>query len=183
MNNCLILIDLQNDYFPGGMMELVGIQEATANARILLNEFRKTKSPIIHIQHISTRPGTTFFLPETDGVKINQMVAPQGNEIVVLKNYPNSFRDTSLSENLKAIKSNNLVICGAMSHMCIDATTRAAFDLGFNCIVAEDACATRDLNFKGKIIKASEVHASFMAALSAPYARVISTKEIIESRA
>jgi nicotinamidase-related amidase len=183
MNDCLILIDLQNDYFPGGMMELVGIQEATANARILLNEFRKTQSPIIHIQHISTRPGATFFLPKTDGANIHQMVAPQGNEIVVVKNYPNSFRDTSLSENLKTVKSNNLVICGAMSHMCIDATTRAAFDLGFNCIVAEDACATRDLNFKGKIIKASEVHASFMAALSVPYARVISTKEIIESRA
>ena len=164
-------------------MELVDILAATANARILLDEFRKTKSPIIHIQHISTRPGATFFLPETDGSRINQMVAPQGNEIVIVKNYPNSFRDTSLSENLKTEKSNNLVICGAMSHMCIDATTRAAFDLGFNCVVAEDACATRDLIFKDKTIKASEVHASFMAALSAPYAKVISTKEIIESRA
>jgi len=183
MNDCLILVDLQNDYFPGGMMELVGIQAATANARILLNEFRKTKSPIIHIQHISTRPGATFFLPETDGAKINQMVAPQGDEIVIVKNYPNSFRDTSLLENLKTVKSNNLVICGAMSHMCIDATTRAAFDLGFNCVVAEDACATKDLIFKDKTIKASEVHVSFMAALSAPYAKVISTKEIIESRA
>ncbi len=183
MNDCLILVDLQNDYFPGGTMELAGIQAAAANARILLDEFRKTQSPIIHIQHISTRPGATFFLPETDGARINQKVAPQGNEIVVVKNYPNSFRDTSLSENLKTVKSNNLVICGAMSHMCIDATTRAAFDLGFNCVVAEDACATKNLIFKGKTIEASEVHASFMAALSAPYAKVISTKEIIESRA
>jgi nicotinamidase-related amidase len=182
MNDCLILVDLQNDYFPDGMMELVGIQEAAANAQILLHEFRKSKSPIIHIQHISTRPGATFFLPETDGVKINQMVAPQGNEIVVVKNYPNGFRDTSLAEILKTEKINRLVICGAMSHMCIDATTRAAFDLGFNCVVAEDACATKDLNFKNRTIKASEVHASFMAALSAPYAKVISTQEIVESR-
>ena len=183
MNDCLILVDLQNDYFPGGTMELAGIQAAAANARILLDEFRKTQSPIIHIQHISTRPGATFFLPETDGARINQKVAPKGNEIVVVKNYPNSFRDTSLSENLKTVKSNNLVICGAMSHMCIDATTRAAFELGFNCVVAEDACTTKNLIFKVKTIEASEVHASFMAALSAPYAKVISTKEIIESRA
>ena len=183
MNDCLILVDLQNDYFPGGTMELAGIQAAAANARILLDEFRKTQSPIIHIQHISTRPGATFFLSETAGARINQKVAPKGNEIVVVKNYPNSFRDTSLSENLKTVKSNNLVICGAMSHMCIDATTRAAFDLGFNCVVAEDACTTKNLIFKGKTIEASEVHASFMAALSAPYAKVISTKEIIESRA
>ncbi|MDD2273044.1 MAG: cysteine hydrolase family protein [Desulfuromonadaceae bacterium] len=182
MNNCLILVDLQNDYFPGGRMELVGIEDAAVNAQVLLNEFRRTKSSIIHIQHISARPDATFFLPETDGARINQLVAPKENETVVVKNFPNSFRNTSLLELLEKEKIGNLVICGAMSHMCIDATTRAAFDLGFSCIVAEDACATKDLFFKDKTIKAADVHASFMAALSAPYARVISTKEIVESR-
>jgi nicotinamidase-related amidase len=181
MNNCLILVDFQNDYFPGGNMELVGMAEAAANAQVLLNHFRKAKSRVIHIQHVSARPGSTFFLPGTDGVKINQTVTPQGDEIIVVKNFPNSFRGTSLLETLKAEKINDLVICGAMSHMCIDATTRAAFDLGFNCTVAEDACATKDLMFKSKTVKAAEVHASFMAALSAPYARVISTKEVVES--
>lgn len=179
MKNCLILVDFQNDYFPGGNMELVGIEEAAAQAQTLLNEFRKAKLPVIHVQHISARPGATFFLPETDGARIHRMVTPQEDEIVVVKNFPNSFRGTSLLELLKKGKTDNLVICGAMSHMCIDATTRAAFDLGFNCSVAEDACATRDLIFKSKTIKASAVHASFMAALSVPYAKVVSTKEII----
>lgn len=182
MNTCLILIDLQNDYFPGGRMELAGIEDAAANALGLLNKFRKANLPVIHIQHVSSRPGSTFFLPETDGVKINRVVTPQEDETVIVKNFPNSFRDTPLWETLKKGKLGNLVICGAMSHMCIDATTRAAFDLGFNCTVAEDACATRDLTFKGTTIKASDVHSSFMAALSVPYATVISTKEIIESR-
>ena len=77
MNNCLVLVDLQNDYFPGGNMELVGIEEAAANAQILLNKFRKAKLPIIHIQHISAHPGATFFLPETDGANINQRVTPK----------------------------------------------------------------------------------------------------------
>lgn len=183
MNNFLILVDFQNDYFPGGNMELVGIEEAALNAQMLLNEFRKSKLPVIHVQHISARPDATFFLPDTDGANINQMVTPKGDEIVVVKNFPNSFRNTALLEILKKEKTDQLVICGAMSHMCIDATTRAAFDLGFSCMVAEDACATRDLVFKGKTIKASEVHASFMAALSVPYAKVTSTTEIIESRA
>jgi len=182
MNDCLILVDLQNDYFPGGKMELVAIIDAAANAQILLNKFRKTKSSVLHIQHISNRSGATFFLPETDGANLNQMVTPQEDEIVAVKNFPNSFRGTSLLEILKKEKAENLFICGAMSHLCIDATTRAAFDFGFNCIVAEDACATKDLIFKSKTIKASDVHASFMAALSVPYAKVISTKEIIESR-
>ena len=181
MNNGLILIDFQNDYFPGGNMELVGIEEAAANARMLLTEFRKAKLPVIHVQHISARPGATFFLPETDGARIHQTVTPQEDETIVVKNFPNSFRGTSLLEILKKEKLENLVICGAMSHMCIDATTRAAFDLGFNCIVVDDACATKDLIYKSKTIKASDVHASFMAALSVPYAKVISIKEIIES--
>jgi nicotinamidase-related amidase len=179
MDTCLILVDLQNDYFPGGSMELVGIKEAAANAQILLREFRKAKRPVIHVQHVSARPDATFFLAGTDGVKINQMAIPQEGEGLVVKNFPNSFRDTTLLTILKKIEIEDLLICGAMSHMCIDATTRAAFDLGFNCTVADDACATRDLIFRGKTIKASDVHASFMAALSAPYAKVISTQEIV----
>lgn len=183
MSKCLIIVDLQNDYFPGGIMKLSGIEAAAENARILLNEFRESKSPIIHIQHISLPPNAFFFLPGTEGAKLNDMVSPREDETVVVKNYPNSFRDTSLLEILRGIHIDDLVICGAMSHMCIDATTRAAFDLGFNCVVAEDACATMDLFFNNIIIKASEVHASFMAALSFPYAKVISTKELIKELA
>lgn len=180
MSECLILIDLQNDYFPGGNMELVDTEKVAAKAQMLLKKFRQAKLPTIHIQHISIQPGATFFLPETEGSKINEMVAPREDEIVVVKNYPNSFRETELLEKLKEAEIDNLYICGAMSHMCIDATTRAAFDFGFNCIIAEDACTTRDLIFKGRKIKASEVHASFMAALSAAYSKVATTSEIIE---
>jgi nicotinamidase-related amidase len=183
MSKCLIMVDLQNDYFPGGKMELVGIEYAAANARILLNEFRKKKLPIIYMQHISRAANAFFFLQGTDGAKINGKVIPQEGEAVVVKNYPNSFRDTSLLEILKNERIADLVICGAMSHMCVDATTRAAFDLGFNCVVAEDACATKDLLFNSKIIKASDVHNSFMAALSSPYAKVVTTREIVNNTA
>ena len=183
MNTCLLLVDLQNDYFPGGTMELAGIEQAAANARQLLDTCRKQNVPIVHIQHIAARPGATFFVPHTQGAEIHEWVAPAGDEKVVVKNYPNSFRETSLLEILKEYQSGALVICGAMSHMCIDATTRAAFDLGFDCIVAEDACATRDLVFKDRTIPAADVHASFMAALSVPYAKVESTEEIIKGMA
>ncbi len=183
MYRCLVIVDLQNDYFPGGKMELFGIKAAAENARILLTEFRKSDSPIIHIQHISLPPDAFFFLPDTQGAQLNERVSPRDGETVVVKNYPNSFRGTSLLEILRSMHIDNLVICGAMSHMCIDATTRAAFDFGFNCIVAEDACATMDLFFNDKIIRASEVHASFMAALSFPYAKVVSTEKIIKETA
>lgn len=178
MNRCLIVIDLQNDYFSGGAMELIGTDEAARNARLLLDRFRSAKLPVIHIQHIAARPGSTFFLPGTPGAEINAVVAPAEGEAVVVKNFPNSFRGTDLLDLLTARGVEELVICGAMSHMCIDATTRAAFDLGFTCTVAEDACATRDLVFNGNIVPARDVHASFMAALSAVYAKVVATATI-----
>lgn len=183
MKECLIIVDLQNDYFPGGNMELYEIEKAANNAKLLLSFFRKDNLPVIHVQHISTRPGASFFLPDTYGVEINDMIAPELNEPVIGKNYPNSFRETSLNAELKKINADELIICGAMSHMCIDSTTRAAFDLGFNCMVAEDACATRDIIFKGKMVKAMDVHASFMAALSVPFAKIVSTESILNKGA
>ncbi len=178
-NVCLVLVDLQNDYFPGGNMPLVGIEEAASNAQRMLNKFRALKLPVIHVQHVSTRPGATFFLRDTTGVAINQTVAPHSHEVVIIKNYPNSFRDTSLLETLRDVKSESLIVCGAMTHMCIDATTRAAFDLGFACTVSHDACATKALKFREVTVKASQVHTAFMAALSGVYANVISTDEIL----
>jgi nicotinamidase-related amidase len=178
----LILVDLQNDYFCGGRMELVGASQAAENARRLLRAFRAEHSPIIHIQHISARPGAGFFLPGTKGAEINELVAPAKNEAIVVKHYPNSFRETSLLEILHTRGISDLVICGAMSHMCIDATVRAAFDLGFNCVVAEDACATRDLTLNDRLVKAVDVHIAFMAALSAVYAKVATTDAVMRDR-
>ncbi len=174
----LVLVDIQNDYFPGGKMALVSMEQAAQNARRLLQRFRSDGEPVFHIQHISARPGATFFLPNTTGAETHALVKPEADEVVIQKHFPNSFRDTTLLGEIHKHDIDTLVICGAMSHMCIDATTRAAFDLGFTCIVVEDACATRDLEFQGKTVEASMVHASFMAALSGTYAKVMKTDDV-----
>lgn len=177
----LMLIDIQNDYFSGGRMELVAMESAAQNAAKILQIFRYRQLPVFHVKHVSTRPGATFFLPGTLGVNIHESVTPSGAEPVIEKQFPNSFRETSLLERLKAAGIARTIICGAMSHMCIDATTRAAFDFGFSCTVIEDGCATRDLPFKGEIIEADKVHAAFMSALSVPYAKVLGTAEFIKA--
>lgn len=179
MSSGLILVDLQNDYFTGGTMALVGIDSAARNARKLLMAYRQARLPVIHIQHLAVHPEATFFLPETAGAEINSLVAPIDEEALIQKHFPNSFRETHLEATLRSNNIADLVICGAMSHMCIDATTRAAFDLGFNCTVAGDACATRDLTFEDTTIAASSVHAAFMAALNGTYAGVAPTRDLI----
>jgi nicotinamidase-related amidase len=180
MTQALILVDIQNDYFPGGTMELVGMAGAADNARAVLESFRARNAPLFHIQHLSVRPDATFFVPATEGAEHNDVVAPQPGETIIQKNFPNAFRATDLEQQLRDAGIEQMVIVGAMSHMCIDATTRAAFDLGFQCTVVEDACATRDLEFNGKTIGADQVHGSFMAALAAPYAAVVSTASYID---
>jgi nicotinamidase-related amidase len=177
MKTGLILVDIQNDYFTGGRMELVGMQEAGLKAGELLSIFRQKNWPTFHIQHISVQKGATFFLPDTEGVTLHDGIEPQAGELVIQKHYPNSFRETSLLQELERHDVKKLVICGAMSHMCIDATTRAAFDHCFDCTVVQDACATRNLVFGGKTIAAKDVHGSFMAALGSAYAQVISLDE------
>ncbi len=179
MNTGLILVDIQNDYFAGGRMELVGMDAAGKKAAQLLTFFRDNQWPTFHIQHISNREGATFFLPDTEGAEIHAAVKPRPNDPVIQKHYPNSFRETSLLNELTDAGVDNAVICGAMSHMCIDATTRAAADFGFGCTVVHDGCATRNLDFEKKKILAQDVHASFMAALGSAYAKVMSYKEYV----
>lgn len=179
MNTALLLIDIQNDYFPGGRMCLEGSTQAGERAKHVLTVFREKNLPLVHIQHVAVRPGATFFIPGTDGVEIHASVKPADDERVIRKNFPNSFRDTQLLDHLATREISHLVITGMMTHMCIDATTRAAFDHGFQCTVLHDACATRALSFGSETVGARQVHAAFLAALSALYASVTSTEDFI----
>jgi len=183
MTTALLLVDIQNDYFPDGAMALERMDAAAANAARLLAGFRDRGLPTFHVRHLSVRPGATFFVPGTPGAEIHPSVAPRAGEPLVEKNFPNSFRGTDLEQRLRGASVDGLVIAGAMSHMCIDATTRAAFDQGFKCTVAEDACATRALEFGRRSLPASDVHAAFMAALAAPYAKITSTDACLASLA
>ncbi|MHC1728084.1 MAG: cysteine hydrolase family protein [Syntrophobacteraceae bacterium] len=177
MATALILVDIQNDYFPGGRMELEGSIAASLRARDILALFRQNHLPVVHIRHLSLRPGATFFLPGTEGVEIHENVRPLPSETIIEKNYPNSFRDTGLLEVLRKADISRLVIAGMMTHMCVDATTRAAFDLGFECTLIHDACATRNLAFGQTTVLAGHVHAAFLAALGAVYAKVLGAGE------
>ncbi len=179
MNTALILVDIQNDYFDGGKMELVGMDEAGTKAGRLLSYFREKDLPTFHIQHLASDPGLGFFLPDTDGVELHDSIKPLPNETVIQKHYPNGFRETALAEELRKAEVGRVVICGAMSHMCIDATTRAAADSGLDCVLIHDTCATRDLEFGGRTIPAREVHGSFMASLGWGYAKALTLDEFV----
>ena len=178
MKTALLLIDIQKDYFPGGRMELVGSLEAARKAYELLQCFREHDQPHIHLQHVSLKPDATFFISGTDGTDIHDAVAHFEGEPLVIKHYPNSFRETNLLDLLRGWDVERLIVTGMMTHMCVDATARAAADLGFQVIVVEDACATRDLKYGDTTIPAEHVHKAFLAALKS-YGQVMTAEQVI----
>jgi len=178
MKTALLVIDIQKDYFEGGKYPLVNPLEAAKKAYELLQCFREHNGYHIHIQHISLKPDAAFFVKGDSGSDIHDAVAHFEGEPIVYKHHPNSFRETNLLEMLKAWGIERVVITGMMTHMCVDATARAAADFGFQVIIAEDACATRDLQYGDTTIPSELVHKSFLAALKS-YGKVMKSEEII----
>lgn len=175
----LLLVDIQNDYFPGGAYEVPGSSAAATAAASLLAKFRQQRDPVVHVRHIAEKPGSTFFLPNTPGSELHACVQPRPEEPVIIKHFPNSFRATNLLEVLRELGAKQLVITGMMTHMCIDATTRAACDLGFECTVVADACAAPGQVHDGVKVPAEQVQAAFLSALSGSYAQVVKAADLL----
>lgn len=168
MKQALIIIDVQNDYFSEGKMELYQPQLALEKILKVREYFRNQQLPVYYIQHINSNPGATFFQPDSHGIELHHQLLPiaDTNEFIIHKSYPNSFLQTTLHEHLQQQNIEQLVICGMMTHMCVDSTTRQAVEFGYQPIVIADACATMNLEFNSNIISATNVQNSFLAALN-----------------
>jgi nicotinamidase-related amidase len=167
-HKALLIIDIQDFYFPGGKSALVEPEKAAKNAALLLEDFRKRNLLVVHVRH-NSEPGG----------KINDIVKPLPTEKIVSKDAVNCFLGTDLLAFLKTKAIDTLVICGMQTHMCVEAATRAGSDYGFKCILIHDACATKDLKFGDRIIKAEDVHYSTLSTLK-NYAVVESTSEYLK---
>ncbi|QJB41573.1 cysteine hydrolase [Chitinophaga oryzae] len=175
----LLIIDVQNDYFKGGKMELAGPKAAAANIRLIADNCRQKGIPVMYVQH-KADPSGGFLIANTPGADIYPGVQPLAGEKIIVKHYPNSFRETELLTHLRQAGITDLIITGMMTHACVDATTRAAKDYGFNCTVVADACATRDLEVNRQTVPAAEVQRSLMGALGFYYANIVNTQAYLQ---
>jgi nicotinamidase-related amidase len=166
IKTALLIVDIQNFYFPGDGPGLVNAEAASLNAREILEIFREKNQLIVHVRHKSDK-----------GFEIHKNVEPLSDEKVITKEEVNSFQNTDLLEYLKSNNISRLVIIGMQTQMCLEAAVRAAHDFGFECIVIHDACATRDVKFEDKIVKAEDVQTAVLATLAdGGYAKVIDLK-------
>ncbi|MCR4788666.1 MAG: cysteine hydrolase [Lachnospiraceae bacterium] len=172
MKEALIIIDVQNDYFPGGTCELHNPYEAEKVIQKLISESRSIGRPIVYIRHFN-ESGDFFFLEGTKGAEISDRIAPEPEDRVIIKRYPNSFLETELDAHLKSLGVDKLIVCGMMTHMCVDTTVRAAMDYGYEVDVVADACATMDIEYNGETIPADIVQKTFLASLEGVFATII----------
>lgn len=173
MTRALILVDIQNDYFDGGLWPVEEMDHVAQAASDVLSAARKSGDLVIHIRHEATSETAPFFRPGTSGADIHPSVTPIQNEAVVLKHRPNSFHQTDLHDRLQAAAVQDVTIIGAMTQMCIDATARAARDLGYNVTLVADACGAKSMTFGDTALTANQVQAAFMVPLAMSYASVI----------
>jgi len=163
IRTALLIVDIQEFYFPGEGPGLVNAEEASLAAKDVLQIIRDNDLEVVHIRHQSSK-----------GFEIHKNVQPLPKEKVITKTEINSFLGTDLLEHLKGKNINRLVIIGMQTQMCLEAAVRAGHDFGFECIVIEDACATRNLKFGDQEIKAVDVQASTFATIKGGgYAKII----------
>jgi nicotinamidase-related amidase len=140
--------------------------------------FRAAGEPVVHLRHVWDSPDATFMRPGTPGQEIHPLVAPADGEPVIDKTEPNGFLGTQLAKTLDRLEIDHLHVVGMMSSMCVDATVRAAADLGRKVTVVHDCCAAPDLEFQGVAVPGAMVHAAFMAALADGYAEVLDSNAL-----
>ena len=169
-STALIIIDIQQFYFPGGSAPLVNPEAAAGKAATLLSWFRENHRPVVHVGHQSR-----------SGMEFHPLVKPLPEEKVIMKKEVNAFLNTELEQFLRNSHVNAVILCGMQTHMCLEGATRAAHDLGFRCTVAADACATRDLTYGETTVRAADVHAATLATLKS-YASVKNVSELLEGR-
>jgi nicotinamidase-related amidase len=174
--DALVVIDIQNEYFPGGAIPLPNAEGAAGLAAQAIEAARAAGIPVVHIRHEEPE-SDEYFVPGSPGAEINEAVTPAEGETVIVKNYPNSFLETDLAERLSALGANRVAFCGMMTSMCVDATVRAAADLGLEPVLVDDACAAPDLEHRGRRVPSDAVHDAFCAALGDEIASLLDTRK------
>lgn len=147
MNKALLIIDLQNDYFPEGKFPLWNTEQVLENIKQLIAKAQQHGMKIIHIQHVadSSYGIAPFFNEGTSGVEIHPQIlqsAPNGE--VVIKKFADSFYNTNLSEVLAKSQIDELLICGMMTQNCVTHTAISKSAEKYKVSVVADCCTTVD---------------------------------------
>lgn len=178
-NAVLLPIDMQKA-FDGPSWPRRWNEEVDANGLLLLETWRKTGRPLIHVRHDSAEPNSTLRLGQP-GNAFREGFGPKGSEPLVTKSVNSAFIGTDLDLRLRRLNVDTIVAFGISTDMCVSTTVRMGANLGYRMVLVEDACDCFDLpDGKGGTIPAEAVHAAHVATLGFEFAKAITTRELVQ---
>ena len=175
----LLLIDIQMAF---ALRDKSGVPrsnpDAEANITQLLDTCRQIGMTIIHVHHHSLESDSPF-RAESPGSKVQAFAAPLPDEAVYVKHVNSAFIGTSLEQDLREKKIQNLLLCGGTANHCLETTTRMGGNLGFNMLFLSDCVWAYDAQGPDGVKHSAElIHSVTLANLDGEFARVINSTEV-----
>jgi nicotinamidase-related amidase/phenylpyruvate tautomerase PptA (4-oxalocrotonate tautomerase family) len=178
----LLLLDFQREYEREGRLPLDGLGAAAHEADRLVQAADAGDVPVIHIHHVAAQANAALFDHNGSGILPTQKPTLGAHHLKLIKQWPSAFHDTALLQELRQRDIHTIVLAGCMTHNCVDSTARHALHLGFQVLIAGDACATRALPAAdGTAIPADVVQRSTLAGLADRHATVMAVNEVVSN--
>ncbi|KAG4104749.1 isochorismatase family hydrolase [Neocallimastix lanati (nom. inval.)] len=173
-NSVLLLISAQQEFNPEcGKLPAHNFKTSSESLRFCLETARLNKVPVIHVMTVCD-PNSELFTVGGVTTKPIKYLEPKSDEKVVMKTTPNAFLKTDLKEKIDATGRKNLIIAGYSTHLSVDSTVRAAYELGYNVTVVSNACGDRDIpDGMRNIVTGNKLHQATLATLNDQYATVV----------
>lgn len=175
----VIVIDIQNEYFPGGKMPIPDGMKALNNSKRIVEFAHKNNMPVFFVQHVGEANGP-LFAKGSRFAEFHKDLQPAKGDRVITKATPSSFVGTDLKAQLDNLGIKQLIVTGLMTHMCVSSTARDAFPLGFSVIIPEDATATRDLaTWDNNVVDHNILQQASLAGVADVFAEIKTTDTVL----
>ncbi|GAA5804900.1 hypothetical protein HPULCUR_010409 [Helicostylum pulchrum] len=178
----LIVVDVQNDYFPDGKLPTWNPVETAEACAKLIQKFRQEGKEVVFVQHVMKdlqAKDYPFLVKGTHGVEIHDSVKPLPTEKIITKGENSSFVGTDLKEYLTSKGVKKLVVVGMMIHNCVNATVYSGVEEGFPCIVVEEAVNTMDQPYNGELVKAQDIKKAFLTGIQFGFSTVYKLQDVL----
>ncbi|MGL4550594.1 MAG: cysteine hydrolase family protein [Gemmataceae bacterium] len=176
MTRALLVIDVQDEYFPGGALPITH-PAGHLDAILRAMDAAAGRVPTVVVQHHFADAAMPFFQRGTRGWELHGEVAGRPRELLVEKQLPGSFTGTPLEAWLRERGVRTVTVAGYMTHMCCDTTARQAVHRGFAVEFLSDATGTLPLSNKAGSVTAEELQRSILCAQQMLLSDVIDTAE------
>lgn len=178
MKRALLVIDVQNEYFTGGL-PITHPENSLEKIVTVMDTAYQNEIPIVTVQHSSPQADAKTFRRGSHGWQLQPQIAKRPYDLLLEKQMPSSFAGTNLEQWLRDRGVDKVVICGYMTQMCCDSTSRDACHRGFGVEFLSDATGTLDITNAAGAISAEELHRAILVTQAMRFGKVLSTKEWI----